>query len=255
MKLAPELAADAPLYRGVKQALTQRLAAGRWAPGEALPSEARLAEQYRVSIGTVRKAVDDLVSQHVLVRRQGRGTFVALHDASRLLHQFFRVVRRDGEQQLPDAELVGFGRGRATADEASRLRVETGAGVIRIRNLLRLAGRPVVADDIVLPAALFPDLTRKVLSARENTIYNLYQTRYGINVVRAVEHLRAATADRVVAKLLEVAPGAALLEIERVALTYRDAPVEWRRSLVNTSQHDYLSVLDKPRSAMVRTMA
>jgi GntR family transcriptional regulator len=237
--------AAAPLYREVKAALVASLAAGEWPAGEALPSEAKLAERFRVSIGTLRKAVDELVAERVLVRQQGRGTFVATHGPKRLLFHFFHVVRADGEKELPEPALVAFDRGRAEPHEAERLAIAPGDRVFRIRNVLKLAGEPVVLDTIVLPQALFPDLTEKIFRDRDETIYGLYQTRYGINVVRAVERLTARLADRGTAKALGVAVGAPLLRIDRTALTYHDRPVELRTSLVNTAGHEYLADLGK----------
>jgi len=236
---------SAPLYKEVKRLLTASMQAREWEPGAALPSETRLAARFHVSIGTLRKAVDELVAEQVLVRQQGRGTFVATHGPSRLMFQFFRIVRADGEKQLPEPELLGFERGRAEAREATALRIAPGERVLRVRNLLRLGGEPIVLDDIVLAQAVFPDLAERAFRARNSTIYNLYQTRYGINVVRASEQLRTARADRTTAKILTVEPGTPLLEIERVAMTYHSAPVELRRSLVNTAHHAYANELGK----------
>jgi GntR family transcriptional regulator len=243
--LAAGTATLAPLYREVKRLLTHSLQGQEWRPGEALPSETRLAERFQVSIGTLRKAVDELVAERVLVRQQGRGTFVATHNPSRLMFQFFRIVGDDGERPLPEPELIAFEKGRAEDREARALAIRPGERVLRVRNLLRLAGAPIVLDDIVLAQARFPDLTERVFRARENTIYGLYQARYGINVVRATERLKATLAERTPARLLGVAPGAPLLEIHRLAMTYQDAPVELRRSLVNTAHHAYSSELGK----------
>ena len=237
--------AAAPLYREVKAALVASLAAGEWPPGEALPSEGRLADRFGVSIGTLRKAVDELVGERVLVRQQGRGTFVATHGPRRLLFHFFHIVRDDGVKELPQPQLLAFERGRAAPVEAERLAIAAGDRVIRIRNLLKLGGEPVVLDAIVLPQALFPDLTEKLFRGRDETIYGLYQTRYGINVVRAVERLKARLADRATARVLGVAVGAPLLQIDRTALTYHDRPVELRTSLVDTAGHEYLADLGK----------
>ena len=242
--MPPDLA-SAPLYREVKAALVASLAAGEWPPGEALPSETKLAERFGVSIGTIRKAVDELAAERVLVRQQGRGTFVATHGPRRLLFHFFHIVPDDGDKELPEPELIAFERDRAEPREAERLRIAPDDRVIRIRNLLKLAGEPVVLDAIVLPQALFPDLTEKIFRGRDETIYGLYQTRYGINVVRAVERLKARLADRASAKLLHVEAGTPLLQINRTALTYHDRPVELRMSLVNTESHEYLADLGK----------
>ena len=240
-----DTAAFSPLYMEVKRRLTGSIAAGEWRPGEALPSETRLAQRFNVSIGTLRKAIDELVAERIVVRHQGRGTFVATHSANRLLFHFFHVVPRGGEKQYPDTTTLAFRRGRAAAAEAGKLQLAAGDPVLRVRNLLALGGRPVILDDLVLPQRLFPDLTEKILITRDNTIYHLYQTRYGINVLRTSERLSAALADAETAKLLNLRKGAPLLEISRVAFTYHSAPVELRRSLVDTTEHEYFSDIGK----------
>lgn len=237
---------DAPLYKEVMQQLTHDLARGEWRPGEALPSESRLAERFQVSIGTLRKAIDALVAQRAVVRRQGRGTFVATHNASRLMFHFFHIVPREGTPELPLTRTLAFERGRAPEAQARKLGIAAGEAVLRIRNLLVLGDRPVVLDDLVLPQARFPGLTRRLFTGRESTIYQLYQERYGIHVLRTSERLRATQADADAARLLGVKKGAPLLEINRIALTYHDAPVELRRSLVDTEAHEYFSDLGRP---------
>lgn len=234
-----------PLYKEVERLLTRSLAAGEWAPGVALPSETRLAERYRVSIGTVRKAIDALVAGRILVRHQGRGTFVASHNARRMLFHFFHIVPSGGGKEQPETELLSFERARADAERAARLDIAPGAPVLRICNLMRLAGKPVVLDAITLPAERFPRLSEKIFRERDSTIYQLYQERYGINVVRSAERLSATLADRASANRLGIPAGSPLLCIKRTALTYHNVPVELRVSLVNTAQHEYFSDLDK----------
>jgi GntR family transcriptional regulator len=116
---------------------------------------------------------------------------------------------------------------------------------VRIRNLLSLGGRPVIVDDITLPAALFPGITERIFAGRDNTIYHLYQSRYGINVLRTDERLRATLATGAVASLLGLAPGAPLLEVRRIAYTFRDRPVELRVSQVDTAAHAYHNTFGK----------
>jgi GntR family transcriptional regulator len=140
---------------------------------------------------------------------------------------------------------LSFRRDRADAAAAQALAIAPSDKVIRIRNVLSLAGAPVMIDDITLPAELFPGLSEKIFVARDNTIYHLYQSRYGINVLRSDERLRAVLAPRDVAQALDVAPASPLLEIRRVALTFRDRPVELRLSRVNTARHDYHNTLGK----------
>lgn len=245
---------SAPLYRLVKRELQRAIESGRCAPGRALPSEAAIARALTVSIGTLRRAVDELVHEHALVRRQGKGTFVALHGDDRFLFHFFHVERRPDPRfndlppqvEYPVVEGLGFERDRAGEAEAAALRIKPGDPVIRFDNRLSLAGRAVVHDRITVAALLFKGLTERRLRERRSTIYSLYQTEFGITVLRAQERTRAAAADRTSARVLGVAPGQPVLEVHRTALTFGDKPVEYRVSTINTQLHDYVSMLSKP---------
>jgi GntR family transcriptional regulator len=243
--IAPE-AAGMPLYRAVKRALLQAVAAGRCAPGQALPSETELAAALGVSIGTLRRAVDELVAEHILVRRQGRGTFVATHNADRFLFQFFHVERGDGVREAPAVDLVSFERSRADDEQAAALHLRSGDAVIQIENRLRLQGHAVVYDRITVPAAMFKGLTEKRLRERPGTIYQLYQSDFGITVVRALERARATAADRTASRILGVGIGAPVMQVRRTALTFGDRPVEHRTSIIDTNHHDYVNLLSRP---------
>lgn len=234
-----------PLYEQVRARLIEAISAGDWRPGEAIPSESALARTFGVAIGTIRKAVDSLVADRALVRHQGRGTYVTEHDGNRLMFHFFHIVGPDGAKRYPEVRTVSFRRDRADATAARALAVAPHEKVFAIRNVLSLAGRPTIVDDITLPAALFPGLTEKIFLARDNTIYQLFQSRYGINVLRTDERLRAVLAEGEVAGLLDVQAGSPLLEIRRVALTFRDRPVELRLSRVNTAEHAYHNTFGK----------
>lgn len=243
--IAPD-AAGMPLYRAVKRALLKSIEDGAVAPGDALPSEAELSRAYGVSVGTLRRAVDDLVAEHILVRRQGRGTFVATHTSDRFLFQFFHVERSDGLREPPDVELLSFERTRLDEDAAAALHLKPGEPALQVENRLRLQGRPVVHDRLMIPAALFRGLTEKRWRERPSTIYQLYQMEFGITVVRAHERLRAVGADRSLARVLGVAPGQPMLQVRRVAIALGGQPVEWRVSTVLTAQHDYVNLLQRP---------
>ena len=243
---APGVPLDLPLYRDIAARLRDALAGGEWKPGAAIPAERRLATRFGVSIGTLRKAIDELVAANLLIRQQGRGTFVASHTRDRLLFYFFHVVPIAGTKQYPDVRLVSFARGKADRFEADRLRIGAGAPVIRIRNLLYLEGQPIILDDLTLPAARFPGLARKQFAGRPSTIYNLYQDAFGLSVVTSRERLRATLADGPAARLLGVAAGTPVLSIQRTALSYNDDPVELRLSLVNTAAHEYWADIGRP---------
>jgi GntR family transcriptional regulator len=239
----PGVPLAAPLYREVKRALMESLSGLEWKPADAIPAERRLAERYGVSIGTVRKAIDELVAENILIRQQGRGTFVASHNRDRLLFYFFHVVAHDAPKQYPVVRLLGFAKGKADRLVSEKLAIAIGDPVFRIRNLLSLSAAPVIVDDITIAAARFPGLGERAFRERASTVYNLYQDAFGISVVRTVERLRATLADADIAPLLHVAMGSPLLQIRRVAMTYSDAPIELRISHVNTAHHEYLSEL------------
>lgn len=244
-RIAPG-AGGQPLYRVVKRSLLQAIEEGRCAAGEALPSETQLAEAFGVSIGTLRQAVGELVAEHILVRRQGRGTFVALHTVDRFLFQFFHIERSDGLRGPPVVDFVSFQRMRLEEEEAEALEMKAGDPAIQVENRLLLQGRVVVHDRLTIPAQLFKGLTERHFRERPSTIYHLYQTGFGITVTQARERARAVAADRAAVRMLGVAPGAPLLQVRRTALTFGDRPVEYRVSTVNTAQHDYVQLLSRP---------
>jgi GntR family transcriptional regulator len=243
--IAPE-AAGMPLYRAVKRRLLQAIEAGALPPGGALPNERELAGAFGVSIGTLRQAVGELVAEHILVRRQGRGTYVARHNAERFLFQFFHIERQDGLREAPELELLGFERVRLDETDAEAFGLKPGEPMIVIENRLRLQGRPVAHDRLLLPAMLFKGLTEARFRARPATIYRLYQDEHGITVVRAHERTRAVAADRQVARILGVAPGTPMLQVHRTAFSFGDRPVEYRVSTVHTAQHEYVQTLSRP---------
>ncbi len=234
-----------PLYRAVKRALLQAIEGGRLAPGQALPSEAQLAAAFGVSVGTLRQAVGELAAEHILVRRQGRGTFVATHGGERFLFQFFHVERGDGTRELPRVELLAFERQRLDEEPATALGLRAGEPAFRVENRLLLKDRAVVHDELWLPAVLYRGLTEKRFRERAGTIYQLYQSEFGITVVRAVERARAVAAERGAARVLGLAVGTPVLRVRRTALTFGDKPVELRISTIHTAQHDYVQTLSR----------
>jgi len=170
-------------YKEVKNAMLAALAAQEWKGGEAIPSEKRLAERFGVSIGTLRKAIDELVADNILVRHQGLGTFVAQHQRDRYFFRFFRVVRQGGEKTYPTVSLVSFRKAKATREIAAVLGIETGARVFNFVNRLELHGETVMIDNITVAEVRFPGLTERALRERPSTLYNFYQDGFQINVV------------------------------------------------------------------------
>jgi GntR family transcriptional regulator len=232
-----------PLYDQIKILLTQSLIAGEWKPGEAIPSEMELAARYRVSQGTVRKAIDALASESILVRRQGKGTYVATHTEPNYQYRFLRIISNTGEKHHPVTSFIDVKRGKAGAEIARALALKTGAPVITIHRVLAFAGRPLILDEIVLSSALFPGLDMDKIEQSRGSIYSFLETAYGLRMIRAEERLRAVSADAFAAKQLKIKTGTPLLSVDRIAFTYGDRPVEWRRGLCLTDGYSYYNEL------------
>lgn len=228
-----------PLYMQIKDLLVARVTEGEWAPGNIIPSELQLARELDVSHGTVRKAITELVENNVLVRRQGRGTFVATHDVHRALFHFFHIVNDSGTKMLPECKTLSCRRKRASRQETSKLNLSSGAQVVCIERVRNLDSQPTILETIILPTELFGELGKPQACDLPNTLYELYETQFGITIHRAEEQLRAVAATDHDASLLDLEAGTPLLEIERTALTLDGTPVELRISRCSTSRHHY----------------
>lgn len=233
-----------PLYQQIKALMTQSLISGEWAPGEAIPSEMELAARFGVSQGTVRKSIDELAAENIVVRRQGKGTFVATHSEEVVKLRFLRLVAADGSKELLDNQLLSCERSKASASIARMLEIRTGSKVIEIKRLLLFSNKPLILDRIILPAAPFKGITAERIEAFNGSMYRMYETQMGVRMVRAEERLTAVGADVETAAALGLSPGTPLLSIERVSYTYGDKPMEWRLGLCLTDDHYYLNHLE-----------
>lgn len=231
--------ATKPLYAQVEEIIRQRLIDNYWHPGDALPSEIQLAAELGVSQGTVRKALNDMVAENLLVRRQGRGTFVSEHTERRALFLFFNLVGEDGSRTMPVSRIISCDHRKATPEERERLELKTGAEIITVLRLRSLHDKPTIVDRVTVSRALFPDLGGDI-KLPEN-LYRFYQGEYGITITKAQERVRAVSATPDEAELLGLEAGAPLLEIDRISLSLDARPVEWRVSRCNTSDHTYVA--------------
>ncbi len=229
-----------PLYRQVKDVFVKRMVDGIWSPGLLLPSEGRLAAEIGVSQGTVRKALDELAGDNLLVRRQGRGTFVAEHDEKRILFQFFKLVPDDGVARFPESEVLETRVAEATPAERDALELTAQAKVARIRRVRAVDGRPIIVETLSLPDRLFPGVTKGPIP---NSLYAFYGAQYGITIAHAREKLKAVPLGEADAAILGRKPGHPALLIHRLALSLEIRPVEWRVSLCLTDDAHYLSFM------------
>jgi GntR family transcriptional regulator len=241
--MAQESPTFSPLYRQIKGLILQALEGGEWRPGEAIPSEVELAARFNVSQGTVRKAIDEMAAENLLVRRQGKGTFVASHSDPRAFFRFLRLAALNGEIGASRSVPLECWRAKAGQEAARVLGLQLADPIIIVRRVLELSERPVVVDEIYLPGETFAGLSLDVLRDWQGSLYSLFETRFGVRMVRAEERLRAVAADRTSAELLRVAEGSPLLSVERISYSYGDRPMEWRRGLYSTAEHCYVNEL------------
>lgn len=237
--LAPESDHRLPRYHRVREALSAEIAARRWKPEEAIPSEAEIAETHQVSIGTVRKAIDSLVADGVLERFQGKGTFVRRPDFQSSFFRFFRFASAGGAVRVPVSRILKREETTMTVGVAEALGLKAGAPAIRFSRLRLIEDRPLVLEDIWLPHDRFKALL--TIDTREfgDLLYPLYEQYCGVMVASAQETLSAEAVSAKNARLLELEPGEPVIVIERVALSADRQPLEWRQSRGPASEFRY----------------
>lgn len=238
--------AFSPLYQQIKGLILQSLQAGEWKPGEAIPSEMELAARFRVSQGTVRKAIDELAAENLVVRRQGKGTFVATHAEQHVQYRFLKLMPDSGDRDSEgpaQRDVLECRRVRATADIARALSLRSGDPVVQVRRTLSFGGVPTILEDLWLPGNAFKGMNADQMAGYHGPTYAMFELEFGVRMVRAEEKIRAVAADEQAAALLKVARHTPLLSVERVAYTYNDVPMELRRGLYRTDTHHYRNEL------------
>ena len=238
-----QTASFSPLYQQIRELLLQALAQGEFKPGDMIPSEQELAKRFHVSQGTVRKAVDELAAEHILIRRQGKGTFVATHKEPVVRFRFLRLAADNGDMVAAESEILWCRKVRATAVAASALQLRAGDSLLYIRRLLRFRARATVVDDIYLPASIFKGLTMALLIQNPGPLYGLFESRFGVSMVSADERLRAVGAPQDIAQTLGIAPESPVLRVDRVSYTYGNRAVELRYGHYLTDQYFYRNTL------------
>ncbi len=238
--------AFSPLYQQIKVLILQSLQDGEWKPGDVIPSEMDLAARFRVSQGTVRKAIDELAAENLVVRRQGKGTFVATHAEQQVQYRFLRLLPDTGDASSEgpaQRRIIECKRLRAPADIARALGLRSGDAVLHVRRVLSFQQVATILEDLWLPAAPFKGLTAERLDSYRGPMYALFETEFGVRMVRAEEKIRALAASEPACELLKVKVGEPLLSVERTAFTYNDLPMELRRGLYRTDTHHYRNSL------------
>ena len=238
------IASFSPLYEQIKAMILASLQASEWLPGAAIPSEMELAARYAVSQGTVRKAIDELAAQSLLVRRQGKGTFVATHQEDDWQYRFLRLAPDSGQKFHLTNQFLTCEKAKANAHVAELLKLKTGDPIIHIDRIQSFAGKPIVFEEIFLPGARFKGLYLQALNDWHGPMYAFYEGQYATHMVRAEEKIKAIAADELLAKHLHLAEGAPILSVERLAFTYGNKPVEIRHARYDTSEQHYENKLN-----------
>jgi GntR family transcriptional regulator len=219
-----------PRYQQLRDEMCGRIARQEWKPGEPIPTEQELAGKYRVAVGTVRKAVDVLVSEGMLERFQGRGTFVRRARFDGSLFRFFRFQSASGKRIIPTGRILKREEVPAPDEVAEALKLQPGDRVIRMARLRLIGEEPVLTEDIWLPWRLFRPLMSVATEEIGDLLYPEYEERCGHVIASASETLTVELAGRVHARQLRIEPGTPVVVIERLAYAFDRRPLEWRRS-------------------------
>jgi GntR family transcriptional regulator len=228
-----------PLYQLLRDDLAAKISAGAWSPGVPLPSEASLAESYGVSLGTMRHAIEELVDEGMLERRQGTGTFLRRPDFSSSMFRFFLFQSPDGSGLLPESRILSRMHVDPTEDVARQLQLAPGDKAIRMSRLRLYNGQPFVAEDIWLPYDRFRAFYNLPLTEIGPLLYPIYENVCGQLVATVEETLTIGMADGEQARLLGMPPGAPVAMIDRVARAHNGDRLEWRRSFGRGDRFSY----------------
>lgn len=227
-----------PLYSQVADALLERIAKGRWKPGDAIPNEIDLALEMGVSSGTMRKALERLEANHLIVRKQGRGTFVLDQADADRNHRFDLLRLEDGKTIDAAVQALTQETGPATAKECARLALEAGETVLRSTCLKLHGGQPFMYETLVVAAKLFPDLQFEI-GLDEAALTGLAQ-QHGIILGQAVEHLTLCEATNEVADALGIAAGTVILKLDLVVYALAGDPIAWRVGFSQLHEKSYV---------------
>ena len=228
-----------PLYQQLREGFVAAIAGGQWMPGDAIPAEDELAARHGVAVGTVRKAIEGLVGEGLLERRQGRGTFVRRADFGNALARFFRMTDGTGQPIRPRARILARAVEPADAETARHLGLGEGDPVIALRRLRLVDDMPILAEEIRLDLAAFGPIATLAPDAFGDLLYPLYEQTCGLVVASARETIRFQPLPAVMAEALGRLAGEGAAVIERVACGFDGHPLEFRRSFGPADRFSY----------------
>lgn len=226
-----------PLYKQAYDLLVARLVDGHWRPSEPLPSEHALAAELGVSQGTVRKALNQMVAENLLQRRQGKGTYVAEHTQESSLFRFFRFKEPGGESLVPDTAVIASNRRTVSSREAQALNIGLEEDVVELTRVRSLKGVPTILEYVIQALSIFPGIDEE--EELPNALYTLYQEKYRISIVEVREEIRATVLTQEQADLLSTKVGTPALVVERSSINIDGRVAEWSTALCTTENFVY----------------
>ena len=213
-------------YAALAAAIRQRVVAGEWPPGSALPAETALAAEHGVALGTLRRAFELLAEQGLIERQHGRGTFVRAGLTGVPMLRFFRFGERDGE--VPRSRILSRQSVLASAEVARRLDIGRGEPVWRLQRLRSLADQPRLYEEIWLPLPMFDALTELPPAQWGDLLYPLFADLCGVVVARATDEIAFAPLTAGQARALELPSGHPGVAVTRQAYDLAGRCVEYR---------------------------
>lgn len=232
-----------PIYVQIEEALKQRIFLGEYDIGEAIPSERDLSDSFGVSRMTVRQAITNLVSNGMLYREKGRGTFVStpkLEQPLNGLTGFTEDMRARG--LTPSSKILKFEVQIPPFDVARELLLEEGEEVyfmVRIRNA---DNKPMAIERTYIPVSIFPDLNTKLLSG---SLYRIVEEQYGLTIGNAMQQMEASHVAKEDSKYLMLEPAAVVLIIKRTSFLSNGQPFELVRSAYRADRYKFISEIQR----------
>jgi len=221
-----------PLYFRIQTEIRKKIESGVWLPGDMIPSENQIAEGYNVSLGTVRRAIQDLVATGLLYTMQGKGTMVAGTNVKREALRYYRFKEDFAGKEISHSiTLLNLEKTSPRPGINGYLKVSADMDLYLIKRVFSSSGKPIVYSISYLPEKMLPGLENLSRHRIERVpLYLSLENKYGIPTKENEELIEVAPADSEASAVLNVAEGSPLLRIEMLSYTHRKKPYEYRIS-------------------------
>lgn len=233
-----EIMENAPLYQRVAEKIANRIYDGHWRPGEPIPNEFALADEFCVSQGTIRKSMSVVEEAGLVDRQQGRGTFVRKLSEERSYFHFFRLAEPGGDRVIPEPDIETVSTRAANHRELEEFQLNESDEVVVIKRLRRVNQIRATRECVTVPATIFSGLATHKLPLPV-ALYPFYHNQFGIFVLKVDEYVSAVSASEETANDLQIENGSPVLEVERKAFDWKGHTVELRTSQFRSDLFQY----------------